>query len=140
MNAQLKMTYWDVLHHTVILKKGFLGVNTTRETVNFVRPAVANCLHAGSVMIKLVTIPWKGGFYNSVRLGPTNCIDTYDSIFYPFRKATSEMMCMNCCKIQPVGPVCTTPSCDGLSMAKYYCSICKFFDDERYERIWASVC
>lgn len=47
------------------------------------------------------------------------------------RKATAEMMCMQCLKIQPVGPVCTTPSCNGLSMAKYYCSICKFFDDER---------
>ncbi|KAL6529216.1 hypothetical protein OROGR_014839 [Orobanche gracilis] len=47
------------------------------------------------------------------------------------RKATSEMMCMNCLQIQPVGPVCTTPFCNGLSMAKYYCSSCKFFDDER---------
>ncbi|XP_059638509.1 zinc finger protein BRUTUS-like isoform X2 [Cornus florida] len=47
------------------------------------------------------------------------------------RKATSEMMCMHCLKIQAVGPVCTTPSCNGLPMAKYYCSICKFFDDER---------
>ncbi|XP_057996262.1 zinc finger protein BRUTUS isoform X2 [Hevea brasiliensis] len=47
------------------------------------------------------------------------------------RKATSEMMCMHCLKIQPVGPVCATPSCGGFSMAKYYCSICKFFDDER---------
>ncbi|XWS68841.1 hypothetical protein CRYUN_Cryun04dG0127500 [Craigia yunnanensis] len=47
------------------------------------------------------------------------------------RKATTEMMCMSCLKIQPVGPVCTTPSCGGFSMAKYYCSICKFFDDER---------
>ncbi|XP_051144695.1 zinc finger protein BRUTUS-like [Andrographis paniculata] len=47
------------------------------------------------------------------------------------RKATSEMMCMNCLKIQPVGPVCMTPSCNGLLMAKYYCSSCKFFDDER---------
>ncbi|KAJ8630700.1 hypothetical protein MRB53_024023 [Persea americana] len=47
------------------------------------------------------------------------------------RKATSEMMCMRCLKIQAVGPVCKTPSCEGLSMAKYYCNICKFFDDER---------
>ncbi|KAK6146853.1 hypothetical protein DH2020_020722 [Rehmannia glutinosa] len=47
------------------------------------------------------------------------------------RKATSEMMCMNCLKIQLVGPVCVTPSCNGLPMAKYYCSSCKFFDDER---------
>ncbi|CDO98421.1 unnamed protein product [Coffea canephora] len=47
------------------------------------------------------------------------------------RKATVEMMCMVCLKIQPIGPVCSTPSCNGFSMAKYYCSICKFFDDER---------
>ncbi|KAK9705201.1 hypothetical protein RND81_07G040400 [Saponaria officinalis] len=47
------------------------------------------------------------------------------------RKATSEMMCMQCCKIQAVGPICTTPSCNGLVMSKYYCGICKFFDDER---------
>ncbi|KAL6620645.1 hypothetical protein ACP70R_035784 [Stipagrostis hirtigluma subsp. patula] len=47
------------------------------------------------------------------------------------RKATVEMMCMLCLTVQPVGPNCQTPSCKGLSMAKYYCSICKFFDDER---------
>ncbi|KAM0919555.1 hypothetical protein ACQ4PT_008115 [Festuca glaucescens] len=47
------------------------------------------------------------------------------------RKATVEMMCMLCMKVQPVGPNCQNPSCNGLSMAKYYCSICKFFDDER---------
>ncbi|KAK3440483.1 hypothetical protein EUGRSUZ_B00741 [Eucalyptus grandis] len=47
------------------------------------------------------------------------------------RKATKEMMCMFCLEIQPVGPICTTPSCNGVAMAKYYCSICKFFDDER---------
>ncbi|KAK4741522.1 hypothetical protein SAY87_025110 [Trapa incisa] len=47
------------------------------------------------------------------------------------RKATTEMMCMRCLNIQPVGPICTTPSCHGFPMAKYYCSFCKFFDDER---------
>ncbi|XP_054820881.1 zinc finger protein BRUTUS-like isoform X2 [Prosopis cineraria] len=47
------------------------------------------------------------------------------------RKATLEMMCMRCLNIQVVGPICMTPSCNGLSMAKYYCNICKFFDDER---------
>ncbi|KAA8541255.1 hypothetical protein F0562_025138 [Nyssa sinensis] len=47
------------------------------------------------------------------------------------RKATLEMMCMCCLKIQAVGPICTTPLCNGLTMAKYYCNICKFFDDER---------
>ncbi|KAL3731454.1 hypothetical protein ACJRO7_028346 [Eucalyptus globulus] len=47
------------------------------------------------------------------------------------RKATAEMMCMHCLEIQPIGQICATPSCNGLSMAKHYCSICKFFDDER---------
>ncbi|KAJ3695692.1 hypothetical protein LUZ60_001069 [Juncus effusus] len=47
------------------------------------------------------------------------------------RKLTAEMMCMQCLKIQPVGPTCKTESCNGLSMAKYCCNICKFFDDER---------
>ncbi|XP_077244625.1 zinc finger protein-like protein [Tasmannia lanceolata] len=47
------------------------------------------------------------------------------------RKSTSEMMCMRCLKIQPIGPICQTPSCEGFSMSKYYCNICKFFDDER---------
>ncbi|CAL9068793.1 zinc finger protein BRUTUS-like [Musa acuminata AAA Group] len=47
------------------------------------------------------------------------------------RKATTEMMCMRCLKVQPVGTCCKTPSCDGFLMAKYYCNICKFFDDER---------
>ncbi|KAK6921197.1 Zinc finger, CHY-type [Dillenia turbinata] len=47
------------------------------------------------------------------------------------RKATSEMMCMRCLEIQTVGPNCVTPACNGFAMAKYYCNICKFFDDER---------
>lgn len=47
------------------------------------------------------------------------------------RKATSEMMCMRCLNIQPIAATCKTPSCNGFSMAKYYCNICKFFDDER---------
>ncbi|KAF4400862.1 hypothetical protein G4B88_004405 [Cannabis sativa] len=58
------------------------------------------------------------------------------------RKLTTEMMCMGCLKIQPVGPTCTTPSCNGLSMAKYYCTICKFFDDERtvYHCPYCNLC
>ncbi|PNX96066.1 zinc finger protein [Trifolium pratense] len=52
------------------------------------------------------------------------------------------MMCMACMTIQPVGPICTTPSCNGLSMAKYYCNICKFFDDERnvYHCPFCNIC
>ncbi|KAJ0238371.1 hypothetical protein HA466_0240170 [Hirschfeldia incana] len=47
------------------------------------------------------------------------------------KKLVSEMLCMRCLKVQPVGPICTTPSCDGFPMAKHYCSMCKLFDDER---------
>ncbi|KAK7291413.1 hypothetical protein RIF29_06540 [Crotalaria pallida] len=58
------------------------------------------------------------------------------------RKATLEMMCMRCLTIQPVGPICISPSCNGLSMAKYYCNICKFFDDERnvYHCPFCNIC
>ncbi|XP_022150599.1 zinc finger protein BRUTUS-like isoform X2 [Momordica charantia] len=58
------------------------------------------------------------------------------------RKASTEMMCMRCLKFQPIGSVCTTPSCGGLSMAKYYCSICKLFDDERevYHCPFCNIC
>ncbi|XP_050386349.1 zinc finger protein BRUTUS-like isoform X2 [Argentina anserina] len=47
------------------------------------------------------------------------------------RKETSKMMCMRCLTIQPLGPVCTTASCNGFPMAKYYCDICNLFDDDR---------
>ncbi|XP_020264959.1 zinc finger protein BRUTUS [Asparagus officinalis] len=47
------------------------------------------------------------------------------------RKATNEMMCMRCLTLQPIGSSCKSPSCSEFIMAKYYCSICKFFDDER---------
>ncbi|KAK7271233.1 hypothetical protein RJT34_26963 [Clitoria ternatea] len=58
------------------------------------------------------------------------------------RKATLEMMCMQCLTIQPVGSICMQPSCNGLSMAKYYCNICKFFDDERnvYHCPFCNIC
>ncbi|KAF8390297.1 hypothetical protein HHK36_024822 [Tetracentron sinense] len=47
------------------------------------------------------------------------------------RKSTTKMMCMKCLKIQPIGPTCSSASCNGLSMARYFCRICKLFDDER---------
>lgn len=49
-----------------------------------------------------------------------------------FRKAITKMMCMKCLVIQPIGPKCTSQSCSGFSMGKYYCRICKLFDDERW--------
>ncbi|KAL9243203.1 hypothetical protein vseg_017118 [Gypsophila vaccaria] len=47
------------------------------------------------------------------------------------RKSITHMMCMRCLEIQPIGQICTTPSCKGYTMARYYCSICKLFEDER---------
>lgn len=47
------------------------------------------------------------------------------------RKTITQMMCMHCLKIQPIGRSCSTPSCGGFSMGRYYCKICKLFDDER---------
>eukprot|EP00249_Psilotum_nudum_P024396 c29174_g1_i3 orf=1038-5078(-) len=46
------------------------------------------------------------------------------------RQATKEMMCMKCLEVQPVGKFCATPSCNRFSMARYYCNICKLFDDD----------
>jgi zinc finger-like protein len=45
------------------------------------------------------------------------------------RHAVQEMMCMTCLQVQPVAQFCATPSCNGRRMARYYCSVCKFFDD-----------
>ncbi|XP_059643366.1 zinc finger protein BRUTUS-like At1g74770 isoform X2 [Cornus florida] len=58
------------------------------------------------------------------------------------RKATTKMMCMKCLTIQPVGPTCSTASCHDLSMARYYCRICKLFDDEReiYHCPYCNLC
>ncbi|XP_075519466.1 zinc finger protein BRUTUS-like At1g74770 isoform X1 [Primulina tabacum] len=58
------------------------------------------------------------------------------------RKTITEMMCMKCLKIQPIGPKCTTSSCNDFSMARFYCSICKLFDDERqiYHCPYCNLC
>lgn len=55
-----------------------------------------------------------------------------DSLCYDDRQATQEMMCMKCLEVQPVAQYCATPSCDRFCMAKYFCNICKLFDDKRY--------
>eukprot|EP00741_Cyanophora_paradoxa_P022524 tig00021464_g21750.t1 len=46
------------------------------------------------------------------------------------RYATREMLCMRCSTVQPVGPTCRSPVCCGRPLARYYCHICKFFDDD----------
>ncbi|XP_050222987.1 zinc finger protein BRUTUS-like At1g74770 [Mercurialis annua] len=47
------------------------------------------------------------------------------------RRRITKMMCMKCLVIQSIGQTCSTASCNNLVMAKYYCSICKLFDDGR---------
>ncbi|KAK7291673.1 hypothetical protein RIF29_07000 [Crotalaria pallida] len=58
------------------------------------------------------------------------------------RKSITKMMCMNCLIIQPISATCSTISCCNLSMAKYYCRICKLFDDEReiYHCPYCNLC
>ncbi|KAK4437122.1 Zinc finger protein BRUTUS-like [Sesamum alatum] len=58
------------------------------------------------------------------------------------RKAITKMMCMKCLVIQPIGPICMSQSCSGFSMGRYYCKICKLFDDERqiYHCPYCNLC
>ena len=58
----VKKVSQDAHHHTEIQRNKYLGVNTTRETVNFLLLAVGSCLHAGSAMIKSVITQWIGNF------------------------------------------------------------------------------
>jgi hypothetical protein len=37
---------------------------------------------------------------------------------------------MQCLEVQPVSSTCSTSSCNGFPMARYFCSICNFFDND----------
>eukprot|EP00741_Cyanophora_paradoxa_P022501 tig00021464_g21727.t1 len=52
------------------------------------------------------------------------------------RYATREMLCMRCSTVQPIGPTCRSPVCCGRPLARYYCHICKFFDDDGTKSIY----
>ncbi|KAI3912679.1 hypothetical protein MKW92_037402 [Papaver armeniacum] len=58
------------------------------------------------------------------------------------RESTTEMMCMKCMKVQPIGPACSNISCDEFPMAKYFCGICKLYDDDReiYHCPFCNIC
>lgn len=58
------------------------------------------------------------------------------------RKSITKMMCMKCLMIQPINSTCSSVSCRNLSMAKYYCRICKIFEDEReiYHCPYCNLC
>ncbi|XP_018436403.1 zinc finger protein BRUTUS-like At1g18910 isoform X2 [Raphanus sativus] len=57
------------------------------------------------------------------------------------RKQITKMMCMKCMTIQPLGATCSNVSCNS-SMGKYYCKICKLFEDDReiYHCPYCNLC
>ncbi|KAL4398720.1 hypothetical protein HN51_003321 [Arachis hypogaea] len=57
------------------------------------------------------------------------------------RKSITKMMCMECLNIQPINATCSTSSCK-LTMAKYYCWICRLFEDEKeiYHCPYCNLC
>ncbi|CAH8355874.1 unnamed protein product [Eruca vesicaria subsp. sativa] len=57
------------------------------------------------------------------------------------RKLIKKMMCMKCLLIQPIGANCSNTLCKS-SMAKYFCNICKLYDDERkiYHCPYCNLC
>ncbi|CAN4099343.1 unnamed protein product [Withania somnifera] len=59
------------------------------------------------------------------------CIRCHDEITDHCLDRKSITQCMRCLKIQPICPSCLTLTCNNFSMAKYYCRICKVFDDDR---------
>ncbi|XVF54236.1 hypothetical protein PTKIN_Ptkin05aG0164300 [Pterospermum kingtungense] len=73
-----------------------------------------------------------------------SCIHCHDEVADHSldRKSVTKMMCMKCLIIQPIGSTCSTDSCNNLSMGKYYCKICKLFDDEReiYHCPYCNLC
>jgi hypothetical protein len=83
------------------------------EIANSVQLAVACYLHAdfASTFNGYVSLP----FYCLLEC-PWTCIDNILISIFIGRKATAEILCMQCLKIQPVGPVCSIPSC-----GKYFC-------------------
>eukprot|EP01102_Stenamoeba_stenopodia_P003684 TRINITY_DN13841_c0_g1_i1.p1 TRINITY_DN13841_c0_g1~~TRINITY_DN13841_c0_g1_i1.p1 ORF type:complete len:323 (+),score=36.12 TRINITY_DN13841_c0_g1_i1:152-1120(+) len=52
------------------------------------------------------------------------------------RFATQEMMCMICKTIQPVAAACQSEACRGKKLARYYCSICKLWEDNERKDIY----
>lgn len=125
-------TSLDVLHHFVTKRNKYLVVSIIKEIVSSVLLVVESCLRVGFAMTMSVTMQWIGKLLRTLFSFPSLYLVRLSHYrMTSCRKATSEMMCMKCLQMQPVGPMCRTPSCNGFSMAKYYCSSCKFFDDER---------
>ena len=51
------------------------------------------------------------------------------------RSAVEEMLCTYCGTVQPVAGKCAVAAC-GRLLARYYCSVCKYFDDDTSRSIY----
>lgn len=51
------------------------------------------------------------------------------------RFSVTELLCMKCNSLQPTGRACINPECisKGAPFAKYVCTVCNLFDDEKNE-------
>ncbi len=72
-------------------------------------------------IISMQILSWWTGF------GSSNQQVHKQNIVILFRYETKEMMCMFCQKVQPIQQNCA--HCHKI-LAKYYCPICKFLDDD----------
>mmetsp|Transcript_25651 Transcript_25651/g.39264 ORF Transcript_25651/g.39264 Transcript_25651/m.39264 type:complete len:660 (-) Transcript_25651:128-2107(-) len=63
---------------------------------------------------------------------------TYESLPVLDRHAVSEVLCMKCGSLQPVGKNCVNKDCEAADkpFAKYFCSICNLYDDDETKDIY----
>jgi len=54
------------------------------------------------------------------------------------RQSVTEVLCMHCGALQPAGSKCANKECDsrGAPFAKYFCSICNLYDDDKQKSIY----
>lgn len=93
------------------------------DDVEFVQPL--GCRHyRRNVKLQCFTC---GGWYTC-----RFCHDEIEDHILP-RKETRNMLCMLCSSAQPVSDICA--SC-GVKAARYYCGICKLWDDDANKSIY----
>eukprot|EP00737_Agarophyton_chilense_P001084 gb/GEZJ01001205.1/.p1 GENE.gb/GEZJ01001205.1/~~gb/GEZJ01001205.1/.p1 ORF type:complete len:937 (-),score=148.17 gb/GEZJ01001205.1/:432-3242(-) len=63
------------------------------------------------------------------------CHDAKEQTHVMDRAATKEILCMLCSTLQPVAAICKNKKC-GKRFARYFCEICKFFDDRENTRVY----
>lgn len=56
------------------------------------------------------------------------CHDEAEETHSMDRYVTKEILCMRCDTLQPVSSTCVNETC-GQSFGRYFCEVCKFFDD-----------